>query len=58
MSYQDLVNSFYNNPRDVHTVPLSGEPIWFYVAVRNGVLYVESGLISKLLPAIWLDSVY
>ena len=40
--YDTIVKEFTLNPRDVHTVPISGKNYkWFYVFVENGQLYVE-----------------
>ena len=40
--YQQLLNEFSRNPRDVHTVPLQNrKPLWYYVFVRNDRLYIE-----------------
>ena len=43
--YQDLVVSFRNKPRDIHTVPIAPGvlPKWFYVFEKDGYIYVESG---------------
>jgi len=41
ITYQMLADSFTQDPRDIHTVPLSGTPIWFYTYTENGVIYVE-----------------
>lgn len=42
--YDGVVQSFQKNPRDVHTVPLNSNksPLWFYVFVKDGILYVTS----------------
>ncbi len=41
--YQRLVAEFIENPRDVHSIPVSSKPYtWFYVFVEKGSLYVES----------------
>ena len=43
MTYHDIVCSFQNNPRDVHTVPTTNrEPRWFYTYVDDGVVYVSN----------------
>lgn len=54
ITYNDLVNSFRTNPRDVETHPINNSmPIWFHVSTQNGVLYAyysnkaSSCLISK-----------
>lgn len=40
ITYNDLVNSFSANPRDVKTHTISNsKPIWFHVSTQNGVLY-------------------
>ena len=39
LTYNDLVNSFRANPRDVETHPMnSSMPKWFYVSIQNGEL--------------------
>lgn len=42
--YEKIVQSFQTNPRDVHTIPLSTnkQPLWFYVFVKGGIVYVTS----------------
>ena len=40
--YATIVENFQAAPRDIHTVPLKGEPHWFYVYAENGNLYVEA----------------
>ena len=45
MNYFDLVASYMNAPRNVHTVPTDGRtPRWFWVSAEQGVLYVSSGM--------------
>lgn len=39
--YANIVKYFQDHPKDVHTVPLKGEPRWFYVYAENENLYVE-----------------
>lgn len=40
-NYQDLVTSYCQEPRDIHTIPLHGTPIWFFTYVDKGCVYVE-----------------
>lgn len=42
--YNQVAQSFQENPRDLHTVPLKAykAPLWFYVFVKDGILYVTS----------------
>lgn len=40
-NYQDLVSSYSQEPRDVHTIPLRGNPIWFFTYVDKGFVYVK-----------------
>ncbi|MBR2499727.1 MAG: hypothetical protein IKB60_01465 [Clostridia bacterium] len=42
VTWEEIVSSYMNNPRDVKTIPLKGEGIWFYVYVENGNIYVEN----------------
>ena len=42
ISWEEIVLSYKNNPRDVKTVPLKGDGIWFYVYVENDNIYVEN----------------
>ena len=42
ITYQMLADNFLLDPRDIHTIPLSGTPIWFYAYTEDGVIYVES----------------
>ena len=45
MKYQDLLNSYIDNPRDVHTVPLTKKtPVWFHVMVKTDTIYVGSAV--------------
>ena len=40
--WEEIIKSFKENPRDVHTKPLSRRPVlWFNVYVENGKLYVD-----------------
>lgn len=39
-NYQDLVTSYSQKPRNVHTVPLRGTPMWFFTYVDKGYVYV------------------
>jgi len=42
MTYNEIVNEFKENPRDVHTVPLDGrESKWFYVHSENGKVFIS-----------------
>lgn len=41
--YSIILNEFYENPRDVITVPKKGTGKWFYVYARNNSVYVEGG---------------
>ena len=37
MTWQIIYESFYNNPRDVRTNPVTNKPsLWFYVYSENG----------------------
>ena len=47
MLYQDLVESYSKEPRDVHTIPLNREPIWFFTYVEKGFVYVRSSYIHS-----------
>lgn len=41
--WEEIIKSFSDNPRDVKSVPVTKRtPVWFYVYVENGKLYVES----------------
>ena len=40
--WEEIIRSFTENPRDVQSKPLSKRtPLWFYVYVENGTLYVD-----------------
>ena len=40
--WEESIKSFKENPRDVHSKPLSKRPVlWFNVYVENGKLYVD-----------------
>ena len=39
--YQDLIISYLKEPRDVHTIPQYGTPIWFFTYVEAGYVYVR-----------------
>ena len=41
ITFKEIVLSYTNNPRDVKTVPLNREGIWFYVYVENENIYVD-----------------
>lgn len=41
MLWQTIVDSYSRNPRDIQTVPLKGNGIWFYVFSQNGKVYVS-----------------
>ncbi len=41
-TWEEMVSSYINNPRDVKTIPLHKEGVWFYVYVENNNIYVES----------------
>ena len=44
ITWNDIVNSFKNNPRNVSTAPVSNvECKWFYVYVENEDICIESG---------------
>jgi len=44
MTYNDLVNSFRANPREVATAPVNGStPKWFYVYEHQNAVYIASG---------------
>lgn len=45
--YQDLVESYANEPRDVRTIPLDREPIWFFTYVENSYIYVRPARLQK-----------
>ena len=36
-----IMDSYSRGPRDVHTIPLQGNKIWFYVCAENGELYIS-----------------
>lgn len=40
-SWEDIISSYKNNPRDVKTVPLQGTGIWFNVYVENENIYID-----------------
>jgi len=41
-TYNQLLEDFSENPRDICTVPLTNkEPVWFYVFTKNGALFVD-----------------
>ena len=42
ITWEEMVSSYINNPRDVKTIPLQKEGVWFYVYVENDDIYVES----------------
>ena len=42
ITWEDIVASYANNPRDVKTVPFRKNGIWFYVYVENGSVYIEN----------------
>lgn len=43
IEYKDLLKSFSENPRDIHTCPLNKRiPKWFYVAVNQSDIIIES----------------
>lgn len=43
ITYNDLVNSFRANPRDVKTHTINNsKPIWFHVSAQNGDIFVEN----------------
>ena len=44
MLWKTIVDSYTHSPRDVQTVPLKGNGIWFYVFGRNGMVYVSNAL--------------
>ncbi len=40
--WKEIVESFTSNPRDVKSIPITKRtPVWFYVYMENGRLYVE-----------------
>ena len=41
MLWKTIVESYTRSPRDVQTVPLKGNGIWFYVFGKNGEVYVS-----------------
>ena len=41
--YSIILNEFYENPRDVITVPKKGIGKWFYVYAKNSSVYIEGG---------------
>ena len=41
-TWEEMLSSYINNPRDVKTIPLKKEGVWFYVYVENNDIYVES----------------
>lgn len=43
MTWQIIYESFYNNPRDVRTNPVTKKPsLWFYVYSENGNVYIDN----------------
>ena len=43
MTYNDLVNSFRANPREVPTAPIGGRNLkWFYVYEHQNEVYISS----------------
>ena len=42
MIWNEIVLSYASNPRDVKTVPMKREGIWFYVYAENDNIYVEN----------------
>lgn len=42
ITWNDIVSSYSNNPRDVKTVPLRGAGRWFYVYAENNNVYAEN----------------
>lgn len=41
INYQDIRNSYLENPRDVHTCPMNKKkPLWFHVMVKGETVYV------------------
>ena len=40
-NYQDLVVSYSQEPRDVHTIPLRVTPVWFYTYIDKGYIFVK-----------------
>ncbi len=42
ITWKEIVLSYRNHPRDVKTIPLYREGIWFYVYVENGDVYLEN----------------
>ena len=41
ISWEEIVSSYRRNPRDVKTIPLHKEGIWFYVSAENNNVYIE-----------------
>ena len=40
--WKEIIESFTSNPRDVKSIPITKRtPVWFYVYVEDGKLYVE-----------------
>ena len=40
--WKEIVESFTSNPRDVKSIPITKRtPVWFYVYMENGRLYVD-----------------
>ena len=55
MTYNDLVNSFRANPREIPTSPVTrAAPKWFHVYEKGGQVYVSSGRehanVSRVFP--------
>ena len=42
ISWEEIVLSYKDNPRDVKTVPIKRKGIWFYVYVENDNIYIEN----------------
>lgn len=42
ITWEEMIESYTNNPRDVKTTPTRGEGIWFYVYVEDDNIYIEN----------------
>lgn len=40
--WEEMISAYINNPRDVKTIPLQKEGVWFHVYVENNSIYVEN----------------
>ena len=56
MTYNDLVNEFHVNPREVSTTPINGStPKWFFVYERQNEVYIASGHDQPVVCSVYPD---